>query len=157
MRTANWIDLVLQTFDQQYQWGSRPADEPKVPAGKAPSLRALWAHWIDKIELAGIEAVAGEWSDSAADGFRTKWRPQGALLQWYNAAFDRGGAQPKGPNQAAADGFASKAEMKFPRPFKGKTGQAAVDASEFGAWGVLEMTLDAQGNMKKLPPPAKLD
>ncbi|WYZ36253.1 hypothetical protein EsH8_XII_000003 [Colletotrichum jinshuiense] len=99
-RVTNWIDLVMHTFDQQYQWGTR-AGEPKNSNGN-PSMRSLWAYWIDK-ELGDIEALTAAWATEAANVFDLKYpknKRSTAEEKWRNDAF-------------GTNGFATAVKMNF--------------------------------------------
>ncbi|KAH8882031.1 hypothetical protein GQ53DRAFT_589853, partial [Thozetella sp. PMI_491] len=100
MRVSNWIDLVCYTFDQKYPWGQNMyAGEPTNSAG-TPSLRALYAYWID-IHLASIEVTARQWSTSAQAAF-VSGHPvnQPGDQGWIDAAF-------------GANGFATQNALRF--------------------------------------------
>ncbi|KAI8159249.1 hypothetical protein K4K49_000750 [Colletotrichum sp. SAR 10_70] len=121
-RVANWIDLVMYTFDQQYKWGTR-AGEPKNSKGD-PSMRSLWAYWIDK-ELGDIEALAAAWATQSATVFDQKFpknKRSAAEEKWRNDAF-------------GTNGFATAAKLKFPRPAGLPAG-----ASIYGAYGWKDVT-----------------
>lgn len=159
MKVANWIDLVFYEFDEQYKWGTNQG-EPTAPQGQTPSLRALWAHWIDNIELPEHEERMRKWSDNAAKDFKALFKASSQnqpLLDWYNAAFEKGGTKSKKkPHKDLPDGFTSKAKLKFPRPNKSLSGALALEASEYGAWGMVDFTIDAAGNKTNLPAPTRL-
>ena len=124
MRVSNWIDLVLHTFDAEYPWGSRAGDEPTAPPGKQPSLRALYAYWIDQ-ELAGIEDNMTTWASDARTKFDAKHpRLSGPAKTWRNEAFIR-------PGWAKAD------KLKFPRL---SAPQLRNGASQYGAYGIVDYT-----------------
>lgn len=137
-RVANWIDLVMYTFDQQYQWGTR-AGEPKNSNGN-PSMRSLWAYWIDK-ELGDIEALTAAWATEAANVFDLKYpknKRSTAEEKWRNDAF-------------GTNGFATAVKMKFPRPAGLPTG-----ASVYGAYGWKDVTFDASDQNPNIGVPAKI-
>ena len=124
MRVSNWIDLVCHVFDEEYTWGSRAADEPKVPGGTRPSLRALYAYWIDQ-ELAGIETKMEKWSTTIEKNFDAAFKnPKGADKGWRDKAFD-------------ANGFAKADKLKFPRL---SAPQPRNGASQYGAYGIADYT-----------------
>ncbi|KAK3933773.1 putative glycosyl hydrolases family 18 protein [Diplogelasinospora grovesii] len=133
MRVSNWIDLVCFTFDQQYPWGmGQHAGEPTNSAG-TPSLRALYAYFIDA-HLAAIEAKARAWSPNANADFNNFYPPTNANERaWVNSAF--------GPN-----GFASANALRFPRP--GGTGP-----SPYGAYANQQFTLNGGGQQVNLGSP----
>lgn len=135
MRVSNWIDLVCYTFDQQYPWGQGIyPGEPTNSAG-TPSLRALYAEFIDAY-MAAIEATARAWSASAKSDFLTYYPPASASDQnWVTAAF--------GPN-----GFASANAMRFPRP-------AGSGSSPYGAYANQQFTLNGGGSPVNLGNPVK--
>ncbi|KAI8184821.1 hypothetical protein K4K51_012229 [Colletotrichum sp. SAR 10_75] len=126
MRVSNWIDLVLNEFDQTYTWGSQP-DEPTRTGGGNPSLRSFYAYWIDTY-LGGIEGRAQIWAVEAQTEFKLKYGSDNtnAAKQWVDKAF-------------GTNGFATRAKMEFPR-------QPAGAASPYGAYGNAAMTLDRDGN-----------
>ncbi|KAI8259046.1 hypothetical protein K4K58_002896 [Colletotrichum sp. SAR11_239] len=126
MRVSNWIDLVLNEFDQTYTWGSQP-DEPTRNGGGNPSLRSFYAYWIDTY-LGGIEGRAQIWAVEAQTEFKLKYGSDNtnAAKQWVDKAF-------------GTNGFATQAKMAFPR-------QPAGAASPYGAYGNAAMTLDRDGN-----------
>ncbi|CAI0652579.1 unnamed protein product [Colletotrichum noveboracense] len=126
MRVSNWIDLVLNEFDQTYTWGSQP-DEPTRNGGGNPSLRSFYAYWIDTY-LGGIEGRAQIWAVEAQTEFKLKYGSDNtnAAKQWVDKAF-------------GTNGFATRAKMAFPR-------QPAGAASTYGAYGNAVMTLDRDGN-----------
>jgi hypothetical protein len=122
-RVSNWIDLVCHTFDLQYDWGSDP-DEPQLLPGRTGpvSLRSMYAFFIDK-ELLEIEEAAAEWAKAARKGFEARWEGKGktpltkAEEEWKEEAF-------------GLAGYATEAEIKFPRPQGRPAG-----SGEYGAYG----------------------
>lgn len=126
MRVSNWIDLVLNEFDQTYTWGSQP-DEPTRTGGGNPSLRSFYAYWIDTY-LGGIEGRAQIWAVEAQTEIKLKYGSDNtnAAKQWVDKAF-------------GTNGFTTRAKMAFPR-------QPAGAASPYGAYGNAAMTLDRDGN-----------
>ncbi|KAI8245040.1 hypothetical protein K4K53_002927 [Colletotrichum sp. SAR 10_77] len=137
-RVANWIDLVMHTFDQQYKWGTR-AGEPKNSKGD-PSMRSLWAYWIDK-ELGDIEALAAAWATQSATVFDQKFpknKRSAAEEKWRNDAF-------------GTNGFATAAKLKFPRPAGLPAG-----ASIYGAYGWKDVTFDASNQNPNIGVPDKI-
>lgn len=128
-RVSNWIDLVCHEFDEQYKkrrgWGKHKG-EPKNSAG-TPSLRSLWAYFIDK-ELEDIEANAKTWAKDSKKAFDEKWDPKtltNAEKKWREDAFGQ-------------NGFATADKLKFPRPAGLPSG-----ASKYGAYGWADVTFDA--------------
>jgi hypothetical protein len=73
MRPSCWVDLVLYNFDLNYQWGTRTG-EPTHQGG-TPSLRWLYAKWIDE-RLATIEINAASWSNAASSYYQQTYPPQ---------------------------------------------------------------------------------
>ncbi|KAK1851200.1 hypothetical protein CCHR01_06135 [Colletotrichum chrysophilum] len=137
-RVANWIDLVMYTFDQQYKWGTR-AGEPKNSKGD-PSMRSLWAYWIDK-ELGDIEALAAAWATQSATVFDQKFpknKRSAAEEKWRNDAF-------------GTNGFATAAKLKFPRP-----AGLSAGASIYGAYGWKDVTFDASNQNPNIDVPDKI-
>lgn len=144
MRVSNWFDLVLNEFDQQYTWGdaNNNAGEPTRTDGANPSLRSLYAHWID-LQLAEIEGRAATYSTEAKTeleknhGFNDKDIKSHQLKdrRWFAAAFGNGG-------------WATEDVLKFPRP------DVPNGASVYGAWGYPEFTLDGSGAQMDIGFPA---
>lgn len=92
-RVSNWIDLVCDTFDKQYKWGSDPGEPKNLPGKTGPvSLRSIYAFLIDK-ELREIEENAADWANKAVAGFEAKWESRGkppltkAEEEWKKEAF----------------------------------------------------------------------
>lgn len=142
MRTSNWIDLVLYEFDRTYRWGADPArvalGEPKrigANANLPPSLRSLYAYWIDD-HLKEVEKKAAKWHDEIKKNYNghAAYKKEPDHAKYMEAAFQAGGV----PGKKA--GFASKDKLKFPRMFG-----PGVVGSEFGVWGNADMTFDAAG------------
>lgn len=142
MRTSNWIDMVLHEFDQTYQWGQ---DQRLVAMGEplrrtpssntAPSLRSMYAHWIDD-HLTKAEEKASDWSTAANKNYKKDYekdKKQTDYKKWMKAAFD------------SPDGFAHPDNLKFPRMTPSTQG-----VSKFGVWGNERMAFDAKG--KKVTP-----
>ncbi|TEA14933.1 hypothetical protein C8034_v002743 [Colletotrichum sidae] len=71
MRVSNWVDLVLHEFDKDYPWGKYGDEEPLRDDGRHPSLRSLYAYWID-VYLSNIEDVAEDWATRAKAAFEKK-------------------------------------------------------------------------------------
>lgn len=132
MRVSNWFDLVLYEFDEAYPWGdaNNNAREPKRTDNASPSLRSLYAYWID-LQLAEIEGRAATHSTVAQTeletnhGFNTnQWSSLNLVNQhWFEAAFGDGG-------------WATVNALKFPRL------EVPDGASVYRAWGYPEYTLD---------------
>lgn len=136
MRVSNWVDLVCHHADQQIPWQDW-TDGPKPPGGGTPSLRALWAYFVEK-HLEDIEDRAATWSALAAADYKTRHGTQRGEPAWSNSAFGPGG-------------FAAPANLKLPRvPATGG------GWSQFGAFANVDMTLDGRGSPVILPAPAKL-
>lgn len=135
-RVSNWIDLVCYEFDRQYTWGTH-AGEPKNSAG-TPSLRSLWAFFIDK-ELNDIEANTAAWAKNAKTKFDKKWKKLSkAEREWREDAF-------------GTNGFATADKMKFPRPAGLPAG-----ASIYGAYGWNDVTFDASNQNPNIGTPIKI-
>jgi hypothetical protein len=146
MRVSNWIDLVCQTFDEEYEkkegWGRGPRakNEPKAPAGVKPSLRSLYAFWIDQ-ELASIETRTAAWAADVKKGFDKKWpNLKGAEKKWRDDAF---GLNP------ADKGFIHADKFKLPRP----SSQAPPGVSVYGAYAMPGFTADANGVRRDIGKP----
>lgn len=142
MRVSNWIDHALHEFDQQYPWGTQPGEPTRLAPNAQnlkPSLRALYASWIDD-HLKSIEKNAEDWSTDIAKNYNAKFDKEADHKNYINNAFTVG------------IGFASKEQMKFPRPFVVNPANpiqvipAAGTVSEYGAWGYDAMTFDYAGN-----------
>lgn len=120
MRPSNWMDLVCWAFDQSYVWGSR-VGEPSKPAGGNPSLRWLYAKYIDSV-LATAELNAAAWSTAAAPSYALGGAYNSmANAGWTTAAF--------GPT-----GWAIAANLRFPR---------VVGPGTYGVYGNAAMTFTA--------------
>ena len=87
MRVTNWIDLVCFLADQQINWQLWP-DGPKNSAG-APSLRALWAYFIEN-HLRQVETNAVGWVQTAANDYWGRHQNTWGEPAWYNSAFGPG-------------------------------------------------------------------
>jgi len=133
MRPSNWMDLVCREFDNTYPWGSRAGEPTKTGAGH-PSLRWLWAKFID-MTLLSIETRASGWSASMAPLYDPTtggtYAPQTpGDLAWQTSAF--------GPA-----GWATPANLKFPR----------VAGNGYGVYGNQAMCFDNNGNQVALGAP----
>ncbi|KAK1721541.1 hypothetical protein BDP67DRAFT_497700 [Colletotrichum lupini] len=147
MRVSNWFDLVLWEFDNQYagRWNER-AGAP-VNSNGSPSLRALYARYIEDYLLA-IEQTAALKSNEAKTAYENKFKSVNSLgnvvwsntddPNWFNAAFGAGG-------------WASPAGARFPRPGSGGTGW-----SIFGATGNPTKTINGQGVAVNIGAPARI-
>ena len=134
MRVANWIDFVCAHADQQIPW-QQWNDGPVNNNGGTPSLRALWANYIETT-LSEIEGRAAAWSQQAAADYK-KWHgTRRGEPNWYQNAFGPGG-------------FATAAMMRFPRVPTAGWGQ-------FGAFANPSMTFDGAGNSVNLRVPDKI-
>lgn len=130
MRVSNWIDLVLDGFDKQYPWGqNNPGNvgEPTRDDNQNPSLRGLYAYWIDAY-LGTIEATAQSWGVLCETRMKST-HPQMTPKEqaWMQNAF-------------GTNGWASSTALLFPRPSNVQPG-----ASVYGAWGKEDMCFDAAG------------
>ncbi|KXH62717.1 hypothetical protein CSAL01_12343 [Colletotrichum salicis] len=78
MRVSNWFDLVLWEFDNQYagRWNER-AGAPVNSLG-SPSLRALYARFIEDY-LLGIEETAALKSSEAKTAYEAKFKSLNSL------------------------------------------------------------------------------
>ncbi|KAK7445299.1 hypothetical protein CaCOL14_006339 [Colletotrichum acutatum] len=78
MRVSNWFDLVLWEFDNQYagRWNER-AGAPVNSKGN-PSLRALYARYIEDYLLA-IEQTAALKSSEAKTAYEKKFKSVNSL------------------------------------------------------------------------------
>ncbi|KAI0905820.1 glycosyl hydrolases family 18-domain-containing protein [Ustulina deusta] len=86
------IEAALASFDDAYNWGSAPNNEPGRPTGANRGLRDLWAYWID-VYLATIEARASAWSNQAStamQGLSSSSNDEAA--KWVASFFGPGGA-----------------------------------------------------------------
>lgn len=138
MIVSNWIDLVCHIFDEKYPWGSRSADEPQAPPGEKPSLRALYAFWID-YQLKKLEKNMDEWATEIKDQFDKRYKnPKGADKRWRDAAFD-------------TPGFAKADKLKFPRVKNPRAG-----ASVYGAYGMSEHTKDKNDKATDIGVPSSI-
>lgn len=125
MHVSNWIDLVCYAADKQIAWAQ--ADGPKDTGGGTPSLRALWAYFIED-ELNDIERRAASWSKDAAEFYKKGYGTSRGEPAWYDSAFGR-------------RGWATASQATFPRvPVSGG------GWSKFGAFANKGMTLDGMGN-----------
>lgn len=147
MRVSNWFDLVLWEFDNQYagRWNERSG--APVNSKGSPSLRALYARYIEDY-LLSIEQTAASQSNEAKTNYEAEYKSVNALgnvvwantddPSWFNAAFGAGG-------------WASPAGARFPRPGSGGTGW-----SIFGATGNPAQTINGQGNAINIGAPARI-
>jgi hypothetical protein len=140
MRVSNWFDLVLYEFDQAYTWGdaNNNAGEPTRTDGADPSLRSLYAYWID-LQLQEIEARASTYSTEAQTELETNHQFNAAEQNLLSAANRRWFAAAFGD-----DGWATVDALTFPRP------DVPNGASVYGAWGYPEYTLDASGAQRDI-------
>lgn len=139
-RVSNWIDLVCHEFDKQYKWDPSALNGEPTNSAAVPSLRSLWAFFIDQ-ELSDIEAIAASWANDANKEFDKKWKTGGLSKDekaWRKKAF-------------GANGFATPAKMKFPRPAR-----LPACASIYGAYGWNSVTFDASNQDPGIGSPIKI-
>lgn len=135
-RPSNWIDLVFYVFDKQYPWGQGTyPGEPSMTNGQTPSMRSLWAKFLDSY-LANIEANAAAWGINAKNYYTQAYPPQvQSATNWMSQALNTGG-------------WATSSQMRFPRP-----GGAA---SVYGVYGNPSYTFNYEGNTVNIGAPTKI-
>lgn len=129
MKVSNWIDHVFFVFDAVYDWKARSDGPKNTKAGERPSLRSLYAYFIDS-ELSAIEKTAAAWSKASQEQFEKVWLPKAtddAPKHWSASVY--------GPL-----GFVNPGEggLRFPQPGTGGL---------YGCYGNRNMTFNGAGKL----------